>query len=295
MENLPSVNNQDLIAQARALTGQSSGVKMPYIPMLQVNNRGESIDQGPGMPPITKPPEKCFNVTTKNEDGTYSTAPFAESISPVLLKVRYQLVSKHKVEPGYYSREFNRFDEIFSVVEDKDNTELIKDNYYEIKKFFATGQKNKSGGDIVTFDLLIIAYINIDDTIYRLKIKPASRTEFFEYTQSFKENETYMAMKTNMTLSWEQSGQIGFWKIIFTRGEAVDLKHQMDMFRGIEQYFAVQNQIRDENKQAREQDRLEQGLPVIQVEHDDFFGDAKVQTGFDIDPDLEANITQIPF
>lgn len=289
------VNNQDLIAQARALTGQSSGVKMPYIPMLQVNNRGEVIQQGVGMPPITKPAAKCFNVTNKNEDGTYETAPFAESISPVLLKVRYQIVSKHNVEPGYYSREFNRFDEVFSVHDDKEGKELIKDNYYEIKKFFATGQKNKAGADMVSFDLIIIAYVNIDDTIYRIKIKPASRTEFFDYTQSFKENETYMAMKTNMNLTWEQSGAIGFWKINFTRGEAVDLKHQMDLFRGIEQYFAVQNQLRDEVKQSKE---VEQGLPVIRVEQDDFFGNGPVMSDpdtFELNDEDKQRLEQIPF
>ena len=295
MENsLSTTNNADLIRQARQGASGSSFTKIPSVPTISINNKDtEEIINGET---YVKPAKKGFNLSI-TEGGQTVTDYYAESIEPVILLVRYQIASKNKVKPEYYSFEFDGFKEVIKVYDKDTKKVIIEGSYQTIKEHFQTGEMNSLGKPKVSFDLKFVLYVNLDGTIYKFKVSPSGVGGFIEYTNSFGDSDTYVAYKTKIDLTYEVNGTVKFWKAHFTRGEAVDLAEQIALQGQARNFFKMADEARAYNKgehrtQEFAQPSFVETEPTIQIGEvdptsDAFWGDNKA--------DEEINVEQIPF
>ena len=234
--------NQDAINEAKMLSGEMGGNRMPYIPVIKVSNTWEKMEDN-----SKKPPKKGFLMTNK-EGNDYKTDFWKENLNAVILKVRYSIASKYKLDATdidrFYSREFDRFDEIIEI-KNGNGDEIAKGNYKHLCHEFATGQMNSMGKPQKNFDLMLIIYVNVDGTVYRLKLKGNSRNNFFEYKNSFGDSETFVGIKTNFNLEWAENGDTAYWFINYERGEVVNLTEQLEALKELSKYFKVIEKIDD--------------------------------------------------
>lgn len=267
---LTNPNSQELINESRALSGSSSGNFIPYIPVISVNNTKteKEVDVDGVLTKVEVPAKEGFNITIKDEaTNEYITDYFNKTLSAVILRVRYSIGSKHKVEPRYYSYEFDRFDEIIKVYDDSKQV-VVEGNYQTIKKHFATGETTQMGKPKASFDLKVIAYIDIDGQIYRLRLNNASRSNLFDYTKTFGQNDVFTAYKTNFNLKFNDQQAIKFWYIEFERGEQVDLGKEIPLQKELAKYFDIAKYIKQPDAQPdviREFEEMANDSDEIQV------------------------------
>jgi len=279
MENaLTNTNSKDLINQARDLAGSFSGNFIPYIPVIGINNKKteKEIEVDGTMTKVEVPAKEGFNITTKDEKSNqYVVNYYSKTLEAIMLRVRYSVSSKNKVKPRYYSYEFDRFGDVIKVF-DENKKVLIENDYFNIKKRFATGETNSLGKAITSFDLRIIIYVDINGEIFRLKLNNSSRSNFFNYVKTFGSNDVFTAYKTKFNLKFNSEGDIKFWFVEFERGEAVDLGKEIPLQRELQKFFNAERLV----KAKEELDETDQGVSYVEEE---------------IKPDEGINVSQIPF
>ena len=245
-QELTTKNSQELINQAKSLSGNTGGSYVPYIPIITINNKTEEKEAEIDgvLTKVEVPAKEGFNITLKNEDtNEYNVEYYEKELEEVILRVRYSISSKNKVKPRYYSYEFDNFSDNITVY-DENKTKLIEDTYANVKKFFATGELNSLGKPVASFDLQIILYIDINDEIYRFKLNNASRSNFFDYMKLFGNNDIFTAYKTKFNLKFNDNGTIKFWYAEFEKGEQVDLTKEIILQKELKEYFDFSKAIK---------------------------------------------------
>jgi hypothetical protein len=242
---ITTTNSPELIRQAQALSGASGYNSVPFIPIITINNKTTEketlVDNV--LTTVVVPARKGFNITTKNDQNVRQTDFYAEELTATILRIRYTISSKNKVSPRFYCREFDRFDEIIKVY-DENNQVILEGNYAELKRNFATGELNSVGKPKVAFDLIVILYISIDGSIYKLRLNNASRSDLFDYLKTFSQEDVFTAYKTKFNLEYNQEGSIKFWHVKFERGESVDLAPEIELQKELQKYFAIASAIK---------------------------------------------------
>lgn len=222
----------EMVKRAKIVSGESNGIFIPFIPLLKINNKKkitETIIEGKSKK-VEISPEEGFLLTTKNkETKEYEEKFYSKELSGVILKARYQIRSKFKVEPAYFSNEFDSWNEIVKVYNRSNREVIMEGSYSELKEAFKIAEKDSRGRNKKSFELFLILYLDLDNEIFRFKSKMSSYNNWFDYKNLFGENDTYVAYKTNFKLTWIEEGQIGFWYVIFEKGEMVDLETELNL------------------------------------------------------------------
>jgi len=238
-ENAIEKTNEEVLQMAKQLSGEFSGIKVPFIPILKINNTKEKkiVDIEGVKKEVELAAKKGFNVTTKGENG-YDTVFFGETLKGGFLKQRYSVKSKYKSEPGFYSREFDDFNEKINLINPQDKNDIVASGTYkDLKEMFQTGETNSMGKPKSNLILSMIIYIEVEEKIYRLELSTSSKNNWFDYKNSFGDNETIAGFETIIGLKEDTNGSITYWYSEATRGEtldlAVQLKKQMELAKFI--------------------------------------------------------------
>ena len=222
----------EMVKRAKIVSGESNGIFIPFIPLLKINNKKkitETIIEGKSKK-VEISPEEGFLLTTKNkETKEYEEKFYSKELSGVILKARYQIRSKFKVEPAYFSNEFDSWNEIVKVYNRSNREVIMEGSYSELKEAFKIAEKDSRGRNKKSFELFLVLYLDLDNEIFRFKSKMSSYNNWFDYKNLFGENDTYVAYKTNFKLTWIEEGQIGFWYVTFEKGEMVDLETELNL------------------------------------------------------------------
>ena len=274
---LTNTNSQELINQAKELSG-SRGNFIPYIPIININNQNleKEVEVDGMMTKVEVPAKEGFNITLKDDKANeYISQYYTDKLEAVMLRIRYSISSKYKLKPKFYSYEFNHFDDIIKIY-DENKEILIESNYAEIKKFFATGEKNSLGKPKSAAELRIVIYVDIEGEIYRVKLNNASRSNFFKYIKTFGNNDTFTAYKTKFNLKFNDQGAIKFWYVDFKKGESVDLAKEIPLQQELQKFFNVEKFVK-QDYQNQDNDYAVEEIVEEEPKND------------------EINLSQIPF
>lgn len=227
----------NLVKEAKKLSGEGQGIYMPFIPLLQINNQKKKVKtivEGV-LTDVEIAPEEGFILTTRNkEKKEYEQKFYSKELSAVILKGRYQIKSKYKAKDPFISDEFDSWNEVIKVYDKKTHEIIAEGTYAELKDLFKTGEKDSGGRNKKSFELFSILYLDINGEIFRYKSKMSSLNNWFDYKNSFPENDVYQAYKTNFKLTWSDEGQIKFWYVTLEKGESVDLSKEMALLRELQ-------------------------------------------------------------
>ena len=251
-----------LIKQVRETSGESTGLRMPFIPLITINNKSteKETEIDGKMQKVKIPPEEGFNIKTK-EDGEFVTKFFGKTLEGVVLKERYRIISKWKKNPApgekYYSFEFDTWDEPIQVF-DENNNVIVEAPYKDLKKEFEINEVDSRGNKQKSFDTILILYVDIDGEVNRFQWKMTTDNGWFDYKKGFGQLDTYVAHKTKFNLRQKESGDITYYFVEYEKGDSTDLGKEIELQKSIQQYFNVQ--------QASKIKEDIEVIPTIQVE-----------------------------
>ena len=254
-EATPVAFNSDLVNQSKKLAGQTSGNFIPFIPILEINNKDEKkmamVDGKEQEVEVSA--VQGFNILTRNEETReYQRNLLEGNIKAVILKERYMIEKKYNPESKdvqYKSDEFDNWDEIIKLHNRMNRKEIIMEGTYsEIRDTFTSEIKDKEGKlrKVKDYALYAILYINLDNKneIYRLKIKMTTDNRWFDYKNEFGENEPWAGFITHFNLAQKTFGKVTYWFVEFKRGDMVDLEHQLELQKEINKFFIIADTVR---------------------------------------------------
>lgn len=236
------VEDEETLKAARAETGESGRMQFPQAKTITINNRSKEVEINGQL--VTPRPEETFVISTRDKtSGEYTDEHLGATLTGVVLKVRYQMFSKYKVDPRYLSFEFGdtRRDlvKVFTGTY-KDPQIIFYGSYADAKTEFATEEKDSMGNFKKSFDLFAMLYMDIGGSPYKLKVKLTKGCGLFDYLSTFGENESYLGYETEVTLRWnEVTSSVKFWEPEFKRGKKVDLKHYLDVLKDLNKFFDI--------------------------------------------------------
>lgn len=258
MEDISLVEEQELIKEARYMTGEANRSALPQAKIITINNVSKEIEVDGRL--VTPRPEQTFICQEK--DVATEEWKISENFGPVLkgviLAVRYQVISKHKVEPAYKSFEFGdtRRDNIRIFTGTYKQPQYIFTGSYDaVKQAFATKEIDSMGNFKKSFDLFAFVYMEVNDKLYKFKTKLTMGNGLFNYLGSFGENETYLAIQTVLNLEWQEvSASVKFWQAKYSRGERHgNLKKYLEMFKELQDLFIFIDNKSNNNKANKQQ------------------------------------------
>lgn len=200
------------------------------IPVIKTNNRKikkEAIVDGVSME-VEIPAEKQFTMFEK-PDKDLVVSNYGDSLRGTILCIKYIIKSRHGITPAYQSTEFDYTDNgknlvVYSVGEKRDK--LFEGSIKDAGEMFSTGEKNKYGKFITTYDTIAHVYLldKKDDTperkILKFKWKLNGACNLFDYLETFKNEEVNASgVITDFVLEKAVVGENSFWKVIAKRGE----------------------------------------------------------------------------
>jgi hypothetical protein len=280
---LTTTNNQELIQEARGNMGQRRN-KIPFVPTLSINNKKETVVIDGEK--LEKQPKQGFNLTVQDENGKHETSYFLEELEGVVLKIRYSIQSKMKVEPGYYSFEFDDFRQPIAVY-DKSGSRIIEAPYREIKEYFKTGELNSMGAPKKSFNLNYILYLNYSGEIFRLRLNNASISNFIDYVQSFGENDVITAYNTRFKLEFNEDGTIKFWLVNFEKGSMVNLTEQIELQKTLNETLNLFSNIQEQNVESKPK--------TFEEQKENFAKQVDILAEEKLEEQESVDISQIPF
>mgnify|MGYP001616292241 CR=1 FL=1 len=235
---------QRMIREAQELTGESKRLTRLFVPTVEANNKANV--QGNWL------------YTTKNQKGEIETVGKNDPIDGIILRVRMSILSDYdKNKSSYFSYEFDdmRDDiEIYEKVGDKRNL-IFKGDYWKVKAKFATEHDDKGRPTKTNYNLFYIIYFFhiAEKTIFRLKIKGNSRSNWFDYQKTFTADESIMAFLTKFDVKQNTTGSIAYKYVTFERAESIAPEVFMDMLtKGKELKNVLELQDRKPVEQAPE-------------------------------------------
>lgn len=199
------------------------------IPVLKINNRKEkkevSID---GVQTVVDvPAAKQFTLFKNNGEGL-EVEKYGDKLVGTILAVRFAIKSKHGILPKYQSTEFDYTDggkklTVFSEGENG-STKAFDGTIEQAREAFSTGEKNKFGKDMTTYDTFCHVYLldqkdnDTNRSIVKFKWKLSKNCNIFDYLKSF-DGETPSGRKTIFELYQETVGENTFWAARAIQGE----------------------------------------------------------------------------
>jgi len=288
---LTTFNEKD-IAESQAIAGQSKFLKMPFVPIITVNNKSTlknaMID---GVETEVKvPAKKGFTMLEKNEETGEMEEKFLDgNITGVILKERFMIEKKFvKGDIQYRSDEFEGWNNIIQLYEKGNRKNIIfEGKYSQIKEAYVSeDDKGKKKKD---FDLFLILYVNLEmsGTIVRVKLKMTGDNNWFDYKNEFGDNEPWAGYVTLFNLVEKKVGDITYWHSILERGQAINLSEQLILQKELNKFFSLTTPQKKSN--AFEGDVMEtaqpfnqEELPILQIDEDEPAGE-------------EINMDDIPF
>ena len=226
------VSNNEFIQDLLAMTGESNQApRNPFIPTFEVNNaQNEKEVEIEGKKQIVKlDPEKLFMLTEQNENGEYIKTSGVPSIEGVIIKIRYSLSKKYSEQdksPFFYSPEFDTFFENVTLISNKE--EIFTSSYKKFKEEYAE-----------RYILWLIAYILVDDTVYKLKVKGSSRGAIWDYIKKTRgEGGHLVTQKTLFGIETNTEKQLHYNVMTIDKVEngKVDLQKCSDVLKGLTFY-----------------------------------------------------------
>ena len=277
-----SVHDPEIVKQAKSMSGEYQGVSIPFIPILEINNRPERkkavID---GVEQTVKlDPKKGWNQIIK-KDNEYENGFWGEDLKGVILRDRFQVKSKYKkTEIPFKTDEFDNWSQNI-IIYDLNNRKnvLFEGTYREMRSQFTA--MNDKGEQEKLYDLFVVLYVNVEASgqIFRVKIKMTQDNQWFAYKEEFGENDTYVGYLTNFNLVKKQVGDIVYWAVDFKKGDPVDLKEQISLQKEIQRFFKTADVIAKKNNVQEEK--------IIPI-------DEEIQQ-VDDDKIIDSEIDNIPF
>jgi hypothetical protein len=271
-----AVFDENEVRESQAMAGQQQKTVLPFVPLLEVNNKSDrkmalidGVEQE-----VDLPARKGFVVTMKSADAREYTKAFLDgNTSGVILKERFMVQKKYKqddVDIKYKSDEFDGWDGVIKLYDQSNRKNVIfEGTYADIKKTFT--RTSKEGATEKDYNLYVILYINLKNSgeIYRLKVKMNSDNNWFDYKNSFKENEPWAGFLTNFKLESKTVGKINYWYLIFERGAQVNLGEQLKIQKEINRYFLIANAVINNAIKPKEDNWFdgveETDLPISQI------------------------------
>lgn len=237
----------EAVRESQRLSGQTSYNSIPFIPIIEVNNKKEkrTVEIDGVAKEVELEAEKGFIITRRN-DKEYTKDFIAGNIAGIILKERFQIdKSGKKGEFQYKSDEFDGWDEVVRVYNKSNRKEtVVEGTYKQIKESLTT--TNNKGESKKDFDLFAILYINLEGTgeVFRLRVKLTLSNKWFDYKNSFGKDEPWAGYMTHFNLEQETFGDNTFWHFVFERGQQVNLSEQLAIQKEINKYFMIANVIR---------------------------------------------------
>ncbi|MFA5072236.1 MAG: hypothetical protein WC511_07870 [Candidatus Pacearchaeota archaeon] len=242
MANELTTFSQKDIDESQAIAGQSKFTKMPFVPIVSVNNKKEKkianidgVDQE-----VEVPAKKGFLMLEKNEEsGEVEEKFIGGEITGVILKERYMIEKKYiEGEMVYRSDEFEGWNNIIQLYEKKDRKNIIFEGKYSAIKeaYTRTDDKGKKSKD---FDLYLILYVNLEmtGTIVRVKLKMTGDNNWFDYKSEFGDNEPWAGFVTHFNLVEKKVGTNTYWHILLEKGQAINLSEQLVLQKELNKFF----------------------------------------------------------
>jgi len=228
----------EAIAKSMALSGQAAGTRIPFIPILKINNTKEikQVAVDGVMQEVEVSAKKGFKLTRKDGDS-YQETLLEGDLSGIILKERFFIQKKWKEDDPFpfKSREFDDWSQQIEVFDSKTSATIFTGTYDEIKAKFSS--QNEEGETVRTYGLFVVLYLNVGGEVMRLQAKMSGNNPWFEYKGTFGENEPWAGILTHFKLEQVETGKIKFWAISYEKGEAVDLAKNLDLQIEISKFF----------------------------------------------------------
>ena len=230
------------IQEARMLSGQGLMTGRAYIPVIRINNKTEEKEvEIEGVKQLVEiPAKKGFLIKTKNSEGEFIEEFLSEELKGVVLKEAYEIRSKHKVEPAYYSFEFDGWNNPIDVFSGTSKECIFTGTYKQVRDNFSIEELNSVGKAKTSFDLFLILYLNIEGDVRRFRVKMNTYNPWFDYKASFGDNDTYVAYETIFNLIQHEAGTNKFYGVAYEKGDKVNLDEQLPLQKEIQKYFFTQ-------------------------------------------------------
>jgi len=238
----------ELIQRVKEASGESRGMRMPYIPTITINNKSETkqVEVDGKKQEVKIPPKVGFNIRIKNGDS-YETKFFGEKLEAVVLKERYKISSKYQKNPApgenFYSFEFDKWDEPVKVMNSINKNVIAEAPYKELKKRFETNEVDSRGNNKKSFDTLLVLYIDINDEPHRFQWKMTTDNGWFDYRKGFGDADTYVAYKTKFNLKKKDTGGVSYYYVEYEKGDPVDLAKEVEMQKSLQKLFSAQKSM----------------------------------------------------
>lgn len=243
-----STFNQKDIEESQAIAGQTSSNKMPFVPIVTVNNKSEkkmaTIDGQEQE--VEVPAKKGFLMLEKDDKDELTEKFLPGDISGVVLKERFMIAKKYaKGQDQFKSDEFDTWTQPIRLYDTKDRKKTIyQGTYSNIKEVFTS--VDNQGKAVKLYDLFLILYVNLEasGTIVRLKVKMTRDNNWFDYKNDFASDEPWAGYITHFKLLQKVVGDITYWHINFERGEQVNLSDQLTLQKELNNYFSAINSVK---------------------------------------------------
>jgi hypothetical protein len=249
-DNKPTFSQEDIDA-SQSIAGQSKSMSIPFVPIVTINNKKtkkmatiDGVEQE-----VEVPAKKGFLMLKKDEEGQMIEDFLSGDISGVILKERFMIEKKYvKDENQYRSDEFDGWDSHIQLYEKgKRGNIIFEGQYSDIRDNFTnTDDKGKKTKD---YDLFVMLYVNLEasGTIVRIKLKMTSDNGWFDYKNSFENNEPWAGFMTHFNLIEKKVGDITYWHIMFERGEITNFKEQLNLQKELNKFFSFIAPIKKKN------------------------------------------------
>ena len=226
----------------------------------------------------------------KDEKGKYPKEALGESVSVVFMKLRRVLQAKYKPNtPSLRTSEHNV----------KGDTVVLFEGKEKVGTFFADSDLSKSRG--LYTNQIVYCYFPLKKEVVRLILKGASLgsdktakgvMKFYDYMQSFKEDDHLHNFITNLIPVGEDGPQGTYYAIDFQRGEKLDDEKQTKVISLIKEVHGAitENDARLNAGTASTQPSYE--LPDIQA---DDMGDDEDDEGRKYPEEEPIRAEDIPF
>lgn len=260
-QNTQLIDPKDIMI-ARQFAGVGQRINIPFIPVIRINNKEEEkeVDVEGEKKLVKIPAKKGFLIKIKDGDE-YKEEFYRENLEGVVLKERYELQSKFNIKDRYYSYEFDNWSEPIKVYDVNHNV-LIEAPYSQLKEHFQTDELDKMGNKKKTFELYLILYLNIDGEVKRFRWKMSQNNKWFDYKNSFGED-TYVGYKTKFNLERTTAGDNDFWIVNYEKGEAVNLKEQIELQKQVLSFMGALKQTFNDDDKWQQGPSCEDGNQVF--------------------------------
>lgn len=255
----------ETINKSKMLSNSMQKSSFPYVPVVKINQKGETklVNVEGVDTEVTLPIKKGFTIRNgeKDQDGKFITEYFKEDLSAVILLERYRIVSKHKVEPTFYSREFNNFSDPITVYSGQDV--VAQGTYKKLKETFATAEMDSNGRNKKSFDLFLVLYLWLpeEDRIVKLENRMTGKNPWFDYVASFGEDDHYTAHKTNFVLHEDIAGKNVYYYIEYVVGDPVNVNTVINKQIELRDFLFAKEGVQEKHVQDNAYQE-----PVIQIE-----------------------------